>query len=194
MWTNVCNNQWTASGALKHSLFWKQYLLYPYAPEDLAGAAGRVGQSVGSGRHRRFCVYAGSISWLLRGICRVSGFLPDPECPCQPKLAGRRRTPPAFLKVRNTIPEVYQPAGRYRRANAAAIQKLERLLGYLAEVERLRNPLAPSGRGSRYGEGQGKCTLIHTQRHGRDFIVHRSFGPAELSVSRTAERGGHRDR
>lgn len=22
--------------ALKHSLFWKQYLLYPYAPEDLA--------------------------------------------------------------------------------------------------------------------------------------------------------------
>ena len=45
-----------------------------------------------------------------------------------------------------------------REANAAAIQKeLERLLGYLAEVERLRNPLAPSGGAAATGEGQGNA-------------------------------------
>ena len=39
-----------------------------------------------------------------------------------------------------------------------AIQKeLERLLGYLAEVERLRNPLAPSGGAAATGEGQGNA-------------------------------------
>ena len=36
MWTDVCNNQWTASGGIEALPFLKQYLLYPYAPEDLA--------------------------------------------------------------------------------------------------------------------------------------------------------------
>ena len=118
--------------------FLKQYLLYPYAPEDLAEELLKelANQSEAGGDTAGF-------------VSTQEHFLAAPR-----NMRGLQD----FLKVRNTIPPRFTSLLEIREANAAAIQKeLERLLGYLAEVERLRNPLAPSGGAAATGEGQGNA-------------------------------------
>ena len=136
------------------------------------GAAEGVGQSVGSrGRHRRFCVYAGAFPGCSEEYAGSPGFLPDPECPCQPKPAGRERTPPAFPEgPQYNPPEVYQPAGDTGGKCGGHSKRAGTAIRLLGRGGTAQEPSCSFGRGSRYRGRSGKCTLIHTQRHGRDFM------------------------
>ena len=140
--------------------FLKQYLLYPYAPEDLAEDLLKelANQSEAGGDTAGF---VSTQEHFLAAPRNMRG-LQDSSLIQNAHVSLSRQAgsghPRHFLKVRNTIPPRFTSLLEIREANAAAIQKeLERLLGYLAEVERLRNPLAPSGGAAATGEGQGNA-------------------------------------
>lgn len=140
--------------------FLKQYLLYPYAPEDLAEELLKelANQSEAGGDTAGF---VSTQEHFLAAPRNMRG-LQDSSLIQNAHVSLSRQAgsghPRHFLKVRNTIPPRFTSLLEIREANAAAIQKeLERLLGYLAEVERLRNPLAPSGGAAATGEGQGNA-------------------------------------
>lgn len=140
--------------------FLKQYLLYPYAPEDLAeDLLKELANQSEAGEDA-----AGFVSTRERFLAAPRNTRGLPESSLSQnahvsliRLAGSGH-PRHFLKVRNTIPPRFISLLEIRKANAASIQKeLERLLGYLAEVERLKNPLAPSDGAAATGEGQGNA-------------------------------------
>ena len=140
--------------------FLKQYLLYPYAPEDLAEDLLKelANQSEAGGDTAGF---VSTQEHFLAAPRNMRG-LQDSSLIQNAHVSLSRQAgsghPRHFLKGRNTIPPRFTSLLEIREANAAAIQKeLERLLGYLAEVERLRNPLAPSGGAAATGEGQGNA-------------------------------------
>ena len=134
--------------------FLKQYLLYPYAPEDLAEELLKelANQSEAGGD--------------------TAGFVSTQEhFPCQPKPAGRERTPPAFPEgPQYNPPEVYQPAGDTGGKCGGHSKRAGTAIRLLGRGGTAQEPSCSFGRGSRYRGRSGKCTLIHTQRHGRDFM------------------------
>ena len=140
--------------------FLKQYLLYPYTLEELAEDLLKelANQSEAGGDTAGF---VSTQEHFLAAPRNMRG-LQDSSLIQNAHVSLSRQAgsghPRHFLKVRNTIPPRFTSLLEIREANAAAIQKeLERLLGYLAEVERLKNPLAPSGGAAATGEGQGNA-------------------------------------
>lgn len=107
-----------------------------------------------------------------RTVLRREGASNRPDLvDCQPKPAGRERTPPAFPEgPQYNPPEVYQPAGDTGGKCGGHSKRAGTAIRLLGRGGTAQEPSCSFGRGSRYRGRSGKCTLIHTQRHGRDFM------------------------
>lgn len=153
--------------------FLKQYLLYPYAPEDLAEDLLKelANQSEAGGDTAGF---VSTQEHFLAAPRNMRG-LQDSSLIQNAHVSLSRQAgsghPRHFLKVRNTIPpEVYQPAGDTGGKCGGHSKRAGTAIRLLGRGGTAQESSCSFGRGSRYRGRSGKCTLIHTQRHGRDFM------------------------